>query len=958
MQYSVAHPSPTAHDAGDTGVVGPRDTGMSLRCNICDKVFSRSEHLVRHENIHLQENPIECKHCGKAFGRKDSAKRHELLHMRETSAGPSEFHSASASLCRTCSTCAKSRVKCSGGTPCKHCATRNLDCVYLPRKRRRIQYGKDHRAQVQNPPSFENLGGNASQSLVPDLEGDSSRNQGAAGVFDEASPEPSLATNWLPFDISMDVDLMLPSPENILPAHSLKVPIRPASAAEECETSTIADLEESQGGVSFVLQQQSCVSALISSMGSDMHGYADYSNSPRLSVSPSSAQQTNLYVDGAGFRSSQAERCIRERQGKYGTKSAYGDGSGENSWQAVFSSKVYAMEQHPDLRYDIPEDIFEEILSRLCPSTGEPLLSEEFLANKAFLLKRPAFSVLLKLYFTNFHKLYPFVDHSFLCIPIWGWSLTLAVAAIGTRYMGLAKLTSHGEELCAVLHELLLKQLQFGRVQDSLPYIQARMLAVIGLCQSRQPHLLKCGHSALALATNSCLQLRLLDEDDRIGARQEDQSLEQTWIAWRFRETRRRTGIFIWLTDCLFAFATENPPTLPPQRLKLRLPSSDDLWEAETAQGWLALAPKYNTHQGGSAFYLEESMRESVQDATQKLWRGHPAPDTMTQFSTFIVLHMLLRRRWDTSHYLTDSMTTVESPSSREPAPPITRYVGEIPAYVKWRNCICDCLDLLHWQALSASAKGGAYESPVFLQLHLARLVILAPVRELLDHVSAVIQLGPSQLLPHSLYHVPDPNQEWGRTLLTWAYQDRFKARLAIIHAGAVLWHTRRYSAAAFIEPYTIFLATLILWAFGMASSMIKKGSLKKPAEPVDQLLGLGDIAAQNPSSHSVSSSEPCDRPLPSSPFRPQDPSLNGRRMPHLMQLDRPMDDELVQHFIRSGDGMHLSLEGVDDLCSVEGPWQVLHEGIAVLLAEPKIWTITESYASTLVVLATTSSAQ
>ncbi|KAL2670289.1 hypothetical protein Neosp_014756 [[Neocosmospora] mangrovei] len=686
--------------------------------------------------------------------------------MREASAGPSEFHSASASLCRTCSTCAKSRVKCSGGTPCKHCATRNLDCVYLPRKRRRIQYGKDHRPQVQNPPSFENLGGSASQSPVPDLEGDSSRNQGAAGVFDEAmsplasendicqlptiaqSPEPSLATNWLPFDISMDVDLMLPSPENILPAHSLKVPIRPASAAEECETGTIADLEESQGGVSFVLQQQDCVSALISSMGSDMHSYADYSNSPRLSVSPSSAQQANLYVDGAGFRSSQAERCIRERQGKYGTKSAYGDGSGENSWQAVFSSKVHAMEQHPDLRYDIPEDIFEEILSRLCPSTGEPLLSEEFFANKTVLLKRSAFSVLLKQYFTNFHKLYPFVDHSFLCIPIWGWSLTLAVAAIGTRYMGLAKLTSHGEELCAVLHELLLKQ-------------------------------------------------------------------------------------------------------------------------------------------------VEESMRESVQDATQKLWRGHPAPDTMTQFSTFVVLHMLLRRRWDTSHYLTDSMSTVESPSSREPAPPITRYVGEIPAYVKWRNCTCDCLDLLHWQALSASAKGGAYESPVFLQLHLARLVILAPVRELLDHVSAVIQLGPSQLLPHSLYHVPDPNQEWGRTLLTWAYQDRFKARLAIIHAGAVLWHTRRYSAAAFIEPYTIFLATLILWAFGMASSMIRKGSLKKPAEAVDQLLGLGDIAAQNPSSHLVSSSEPCDRPLPSSPIRPRDPSLNGRRMPHLMQLDRPMDDEL-----------------------------------------------------------------
>lgn len=415
--------------------------------------------------------------------------------MREASAGASEFQSAS--LCRTCSNCARSRIKCSGGTPCKHCATRNLDCVYLPRKRRRVQYRQDHRPQVQDPPSFENLGGNVSQSLVtndvgvmartwPDQQGDSSRNQGAVGAFDEAvsplaseneplrgqsrqdficelpaitqSPERSLATNWLPFDISMDVDFMLPSPDKILPTYSLKAPTRPASAVEERETGTIADLEESQGGPSFVLQQQDCVSALISSMGSDMQGYADCPNSPQLSVSPSSTQQTNLYVDGAGFRSSQADRCIRERQGKYATKSAYGDGSGGNSWQAVFSSKVHAMEQQPDLQYDVLEDIFEEIISRLCPSTGEPLLSEEFLANKAFLLKRSTFSFLLKLYFTNFHKLYPFVDRSFLCIPIWGWSLTLAVAAIGTRYMGLAKLTSHGEELCVVLHELLLKQ--------------------------------------------------------------------------------------------------------------------------------------------------------------------------------------------------------------------------------------------------------------------------------------------------------------------------------------------------------------------------------------------------------------------------------------------------------------------------------------------------------------------
>ena len=67
--------------------------------------------------------------------------------------------------------------------------------------------------------------------------------------------------------------------------------------------------------------------------------------------------------------------------------------------------------------------------------------------------------------------------------------------------------------------------------------------------------------------------------------------------------------------------------------------------------------------------------------------------------------------------------------------------------------------------------------------------------------------------------------------------------------------------------------------------------------------------------------------------------------MPNLIQLDRPIDDELVQHFIRSGNRMQLYLEGVDDLCSPEGPAQVLQEAISILLEQPLAWTISESYA-------------
>ena len=75
------------------------------------------------------------------------------------------------------------------------------------------------------------------------------------------------------------------------------------------------------------------------------------------------------------------------------------------------------------------------------------------------------------------------------------------------------------------------------------------MLITIGLCHSSQGSLMNGGYNAASLLFNSCLRLRLLSEDDRIGAFQQGQDVEQAWIAWRFRETRRRTGLFIWVSE-------------------------------------------------------------------------------------------------------------------------------------------------------------------------------------------------------------------------------------------------------------------------------------------------------------------------------------------------------------------------------------------------------------------------
>ncbi|KAM0367090.1 hypothetical protein ACHAPY_011761, partial [Fusarium culmorum] len=49
-------------------------------CSICGHVFTRTEHLTRHERSHRGEKPFQCSLCGFASCRKDLLKRHISRH--------------------------------------------------------------------------------------------------------------------------------------------------------------------------------------------------------------------------------------------------------------------------------------------------------------------------------------------------------------------------------------------------------------------------------------------------------------------------------------------------------------------------------------------------------------------------------------------------------------------------------------------------------------------------------------------------------------------------------------------------------------------------------------------------------------------------------------------------------------------------------------------------------------
>lgn len=292
-------------------------------------------------------------------------------------------------------------------------------------------------------------------------------------------------------------------------------------------------------------------------------------------------------------------------------------------------------------------------------------------------------------------------------------------------------------------------------------------------------------------------------------------------------------------------------------------------------------------------------------------------------------------------------------------------YLATSASFRNWRNRTCDAFDVLHWEALGTSAKAGGYEDIVFLHLHLARLMTLTPMRELLSFIDAAKNPAYAldcSLLPSELYDASPSKQHSLQVVAIWANKDRYKARLAVVHAGAVYWHSRRYSTDTFSQPFAVYLAAITLWAFGTFwksangtsplhdHTAAYEGDKDVRSDGTTELNGLSFEAQATAGFEAITAGQ-YQQPGPG----PNTPSVTTRkktryrrRMPTHIQIDRPVDDELVQHFIRFGEEMTISLEGHDNLASDGGVKHVLEEGLHILDSLANVWRLAENYSKVL----------
>ncbi|KAJ5372948.1 transcriptional regulator family: Fungal Specific TF [Penicillium concentricum] len=102
-------------------------TDKHFHCNICQRGFTRTDHLKRHHLRHSGQKPYSCIFCNDSFARCDNLRDHYTDCARR---GDREIPETGQRGRRrhACQTCTSMKLRCDGRSPCGSCQKRNLMC--------------------------------------------------------------------------------------------------------------------------------------------------------------------------------------------------------------------------------------------------------------------------------------------------------------------------------------------------------------------------------------------------------------------------------------------------------------------------------------------------------------------------------------------------------------------------------------------------------------------------------------------------------------------------------------------------------------------------------------------------------------------------------------------------------------------------------------------------------------
>ncbi|EXJ57699.1 uncharacterized protein A1O5_12489 [Cladophialophora psammophila CBS 110553] len=614
-------------------------------------------------------------------------------------------------------------------------------------------------------------------------------------------------------------------------------------------------------------------------------------------------------------------------------------------------------------------------------------------------------NICIDLYFENFNKNLPLLHQASFGLQS-DWIVVLAVAAIGSSFAKFSDLLDIREAFQEFLRRAVDRRAD-GTPDATLelPLAQARILNLIGLVQSDREQLRALSHRYHADLSRWCLESGVLQlsvkgdlSDGEWNEGFEDRL--QCWQKWIRIESLRRVGYMTWMLDCCLGYMANARPLCNMDDARTPLPCSESAWNASTPELWFDRMQE-----------LAET--PSLCGALETLYSKKQVSSEYSELSQTVLIHALYQRTWEVGTHikqpLSEWVPTGKARGFLNTPSKDNFWLPLYPLYANWRNSACDCLDVLHWQASSIVAKASGLEHGVVLHLHLARIVLLTPFQEIQDLLFSLIgKVGNS---PKASFYVHDGSYQPRNSAklpqirkITWRWlrEDQHKARLAMVHAGSVFWYVRRYSAMSFFEPIAVYLASLVLWTYGSYKSIalerdaaaasqkpeggpsgpdagapIQPSRMERKERPIKFISKANGrpVNAVGPSvpQHSASPESPTDqhssekksasaalegttarsRSFPpaalSSDSETEDTSSSDEQ-PEFIHLDRPCDDEMVQHFVRNGHTMSGHMTNVGDIC--KAPQKVLLEGAKLLRTRLACWGVSREYYDILMKLA------
>ncbi|PYH96311.1 hypothetical protein BO71DRAFT_375648 [Aspergillus ellipticus CBS 707.79] len=541
----------------------------------------------------------------------------------------------------------------------------------------------------------------------------------------------------------------------------------------------------------------------------------------------------------------------------------------------IKEEKVHSMvENKTSLRFRLEPSMYDTIHNafvQLCST--ENVVYTSF--DSGYFPSADVLSSFIHLYFDHFQPVYPIFHVPTFDPNKQHWLLVLALSAIGSHFADFQEQS----EYALAFNEFLRRSINVEKERvfmDETPIwlLQTMTLNCVGSLYNSDERARVSALDNFGGLVGLVRRRNLLSRSDNVTLLSSRRSQEPHWAGWIENEIKRRTAYVIWLLDCTIAYHFDTHSLLCLDDGQAILPSHEALWQAESAEIWKERLKRIPGQEDLSLY-----------DAVLVMYIEKKLVSDIGEFSQVLLIHALYCRMWEVGDYFRRPLS-FWSPTSKKQSrnvaiPSGSVWLPGIPSYSKWRNSACDCLDILHWAANSTVARTAGLEHPTMLHLHSARIVLLAPFSEIRSFATSLA-------MKKTRWSERHQTLEW-HYILRWVKHDQYKARLAVLHAGATLWHAREYSRRAFHEPVAVFLATLTLWAYGLCSPHISDTDIR--SEVRDDAL----------------------------------------KEPMLIHLDKPCEDELVQLFVREGRQMKGVLAGVGDICTPQGPEKTLRAGCKTL---------------------------